>query len=207
MSTPEPPPVEVDRSAVFTALTGRAGANPSHEGTIRGMLLAAYGQRPDGNPDTTEAARRLHLTPRTVRRWLANERAQKPAPKSTNVDRLRTSARRSESTKRGRTSALRRRRDQIQAAQAAPARPGAAAPAPPVKAISLTGVQGPHGAGQDDYKRNRTIRLTMTPDDTDAMYTAYEQGGHQGFTTWARGRADRYVDGWEFDNIDDLRVE
>ncbi len=45
-----------------------------------------------------------------------------------------------------------------------------------MKAISLTGVQGPHGAGQDDYKRNRTIRLTMSSDHTDAMYAAYEAG-------------------------------
>lgn len=205
MTRPQPGP-QIDTD-LFAALTGREA--PAGEGRIAAALRTAYGERGDGRPDTTVAARRLGVSTRTVRRWLQQER-EGLTPASTNVTRLEVAARRARTTRRGRAAALRARRAaDAPAPTAAPRSRGRGAPTPAlpkVKAVSVTGSQGPVGAGNNSYKRYRTIRLSLSDSDNQAMLDAYERGGDAGFAQWLTDRSQGYVSGWQFDDVSDLTL-
>ena len=71
----------------------------------------------------------------------------------------------------------------------------------------MTGQQGPLRSGTA-YRRRRKITLDLTPEATEEMLTAYEDGGDKGYMAWLEGYAsENYLDDWGFDSITDVAVD
>ncbi|MBV6762661.1 terminal protein [Rhodococcus opacus] len=189
------------RSMVFGALTGRpeAAVTPQAGGRpdLKGMLLAAYGLNRRGGLDTATAAKDLGVTQRTVQRWVASAGHQRiAAPKRDTLSALMKKARQAATTQRGRKAALAAVRASKQGK--ALANHGGH--------IRIRGHQGPSAAGKT-YKRDREIRLELSPSEVEAMWSAYEQGGDKAFSSWITDHADiQYVAGWEFERIDEMHL-
>lgn len=197
--TPSPDPHR--RSTVFGALTGRMGASVTGHGAahpdVKGMLLAAYGRTRRGSLDTAAAAKDLGVTQRTVQRWVAGEGHQRiAAPKADTMGKLTKKAKQAATTQHGRRAAIATVRESKQGK--ALANHGGH--------IRVRGHQGPSAAGKT-YKRDREIRLELSPSEVQAMWSAYEQGGDKAFSSWITEHSDnQYVAGWEFERIDELHI-
>lgn len=176
---------------VFQRLTGRTDADSSEGDSVRGMLEAAFGRGPRGGAvNATEAAKRLGVSPGTVRRWAAG--TQKPA--GDKLSGIRKAARQASSTKRGRRNATKDFRTSATGAQAL--RVGTK--------LWISGQQGVGGYSQG-YARDRRVTVDVNPDDVGALLAAYEEGGDAGAREWMRTFLDvNYVAGWDFVTIDDF---
>ena len=181
------------RSALFQALTGRAGADVSGAPTadLRGMLLAAFGPSPRDptRPNTALAAQRLGITQRTVQRYLAaegRERIGRPRPDI--LRRISTAARQAASTQRGRAAAVRDVRDS----------------GLPRWGMSLTirGLQGP----DPDYQRRRTVTMNLDPDHAGAFIDAYVAHGENGALGYLADNAEHVyqIESWHFADVTDV---
>ena len=195
------------RSSLFRGLTGRQGADVSGKaGTspdLRGMLLAAYGPGARGGVNTAAAAQDLGVSRRTVERWVAPEGRQRIAkPKADTLRKLSTKSRQSATTRQGRRAAIKSVRESKQGKSIA--KYGAT--------VRIQGKQGVAGGG-GFYIRKRSIQIPpdqggMSPDDVEALWSAYERGGDKELSAWLTEYAsNRYVDGWTFESIDDISID
>jgi DNA-binding transcriptional regulator YdaS (Cro superfamily) len=177
------------RNTFFRRMTGRRDADVAEGASIRGMLQAAYGRGPRGGAvNARAAAQDLGVSPGTVRRWSAG--TQRPSP--AHLKALQWAARRAATTKRGRRAATADFRASARGRQAL--RAG--------DKLRVSGTQGPR-----DYPRDREVAVDMSPEDVEAMLTAYEEGGDRGLHDWMTDYLDNnYVAGWEFLTIDDLGI-
>jgi transcriptional regulator with XRE-family HTH domain len=175
----------------FQRISGRRDADSAEGGSIRGMLQAAFGRGPRGAAvNAATAAKRLGVSPGTVRRWAAG--TQKPA--EGRLAAIRTAARRVTSTKRGRRAATADFRTSAAGAQAL--RTGSK--------IWISGEQGVGGYEQG-YARDRRIATDISAEDIQALLAAYEEGGDAGLRDWLKRFLDaNYVAGWDFVTIDDF---
>lgn len=175
----------------FQRISGRREADSAEGGSVRGMLQAAFGRGPRGAAvNAAAAAKRLGVSPGTVRRWAAG--TQKPA--ANRLASIRTAARRVSSTKRGRRSAAKDFRTSAAGAQAL--RTGSK--------LWISGEQGVGGYSQG-YARDRRVAVDINPDDVAAFLAAYEEGGDAGLLDWMKAFLDtNYVAGWDFVTIDDF---
>ncbi|HUO37599.1 MAG TPA: hypothetical protein VMU34_07080 [Mycobacterium sp.] len=170
-------------------MSGRAEADVAQGASMRGMLQAAYGRGPRGGAvNARAAAQDLGVSPGTVRRWAAG--TQQPSPAHSRA--VQSAARRAAGTKRGRRAATADFRASSRGQQAL--RAG--------DKIWVSGIQGPR-----DYSRDRQVSVDMTPEDVEAMLSAYEDRGNRGLREWMTGFLDNnYVAGWEFLTIDDFGI-
>lgn len=186
------------QSEFFGKLTGRRGADTSGRPgstNLKAQLLAAYGPGKRSEINTAAAARDLGVSRRTVERWLAPEGRQRIAkPRAETLKALAHKAKRAASTQSARRAAMSTMRSSKQGK--ALAKYGAK--------IRIDAVQGP---GPREYARDRLITLALTPDQVEAMWNAYERGGDKGMTDWMNKRAQDYVGGWEFFQINSFDVE
>ena len=89
-------------STFYRRMSGRGEADVAEGASARGMLQAAFGRGPRGGAvNARAAAQALGVSPGTVRRWSAG--TQRPSPG--HLAALRSAARRSTTTKRGRRAA------------------------------------------------------------------------------------------------------
>ena len=155
------------------------------------MLQAAFGRGPRGGAvNAADAAKRLGVSPGTVRRWAAG--TQQPAAQT--LSRIRTAARRASSTKRGRRNATKDFRTSVAGARAL--RTGSK--------LWISGQQGVGGYSQG-YARDRRVAVDINPDDVGALLAAYEENGDAGVREWMKSFLDtNYVAGWDFVTIDDF---
>lgn len=176
---------------IFKGLTGRAG---SPTGSVRDMLTSAFGTNARGGPNTRAAASELGVSQRTVQRWIAGEnRKQRNAPRADHLSTLRTKARQSTTTKKGRKAALDQSRSRFASRKSAK--------------LTTHGLQGPEGGGKG-YSRMRTVSLELSGTDIDAMFDAYEKGGDKAVTQWLeQHHSANYVPGWTFENIDHIKID
>ena len=177
----------------YRRMSGRREADVADGASARGMLQAAFGRGPRGGAvNAKTAAQALGVSPGTVRRWSAG--TQRPSPG--HLAALRSAARRSISTKRGRRAATADFRGSAQGRQA-------------LRRGSKIWVSGEQGVGGYDqgYARDRRVAADVTPDEIEAMLRAYEEGGDRGLREWMTGFFDdKYVAGWDFVTIDDFGV-
>ncbi|WP_293003263.1 helix-turn-helix transcriptional regulator [Mycobacterium sp.] len=178
-------------NTVFQRLSGRKDADSSKGDDVRGMLQAAFGRGPRGGAvNAADAAKRLGVSPGTVRRWAAG--TQQPAAQT--LSRIRTAARRASSTKRGRRNATKDFRTSVAGARAL--RTGSK--------LWISGQQGVGGYSQG-YARDRRVAVDINPDDVGALLAAYEENGDAGVREWMKSFLDtNYVAGWDFVTIDDF---
>jgi hypothetical protein len=178
--------------SLFQGLTGRQGTPTG--GSVRDMIVAAFGTTKRGGPNTRAAAEQLGVSQRSVQRWLAGEnRQQRNKPRADHLSTLRTKARQSATTKKGRKAALDSSRSRFSNRKSA--------------RLTTHGMQGPEGGGKG-YARQRAVTIELSGDDIDAMFDAYEQRGDAGVTEWLeRHHSDHYVPGWTFENIDRIGLE
>lgn len=177
---------------IFQGLTGRKGAPTG--GNVRDMIVAAFGTTKRGGPNTRAAAEQLGVSQRSVQRWIAGEnRKQRHAPRSDHLSTLRTKARQSATTKKGRKTSLDGARARFSGRKSA--------------RLTTYGMQGPEGGGKG-YSRQRGVTLELDADDIDAMFDSYEKGGDAGVTQWLeQHHSNNYVPGWTFENIDRIGLE
>lgn len=196
------PKTELDKDAgrrqsLFRGLTGRTGdVSGDTEVSTASMLRAAYGSTARGGIDTKAAAKDLGVSQRSVQRWIASEERQHARPRADRLKAIATKARQAATTQRGRKQALRGVRDS--SAGKKMAAKGAS--------ISVDGRQGPSGA-KATYVRQRAIGLSLSPNEVESLWAAYEQGGDKAASTWLTNHAgDNYLDGWQFESIDSLNM-
>lgn len=178
--------------SIFQGLTGRKGTPTG--GSVRDMLVAAFGTTKRGGPNTRAAAESLNVSQRSVQRWIAGEdRQQRNKPRADHLSNLRTKARQSATTKKGRKSSLDSSRSRFAGRKSA--------------RLTTYGMQGPEGGGKG-YSRLRGVTLELGADDIDAMFDAYEKSGDAGVTEWLeQHHSATYVPGWTFDSIDRIGLE
>lgn len=167
----------------FRAFGGEG--NPG--GDLREQLLAIGGSSPRSasGVNISAAAKRLKINERTIRGWL-NE-GRHPSGKSSR--RVRTLARNAGRTKAGRKATVERARAE-----------GAFAG---VRAVSISGMQGPRRSGKD-YARLRTISVPLGADDLDRLQAAYANGGEGAVDEELTGIVEReYMPGWGVQKYDD----
>lgn len=177
------------------SISGRAQADSSSAASPLGKLQAAFGRGPRGGAvNAKEAARKLGVSPATIRRW-ANGSQQ---PSTDHHNALTTVARQATSTKAGRRALTNDFRNSAKGKAAA--QNGAT--------VRVSGYQGPSGtkSKKDDYCRDRVTPLSpspLSPQDIDDMLRAYENGGDKGLQEWMTAIAgERYADDWEYITID-----
>ena len=175
----------------FQRISGRRDADSAEGRSVAGMLAAAFGRGPRGAAvNAAAAAKRLGVSPGTVRRWAAG--TQKPA--TARLVTIRAAARRVSSTKRGRRTATADFRSS----------PAGAAALQTGSKLWISGEQGVGGYDQG-YARERRVVTDISPEDIKALLAAYEEGGDGGLREWLRGFLDaNYVAGWDFVTIDDF---
>ncbi|BAE45950.2 terminal protein [Rhodococcus qingshengii] len=182
----------------FGKLTGRQGADISGQpnaSNLKAQLLAAYGPGKRSEINTAAAARDLGVSKRTVERWLAPEGRQRIAkPRTETLNALARKAKQSASTRTSRKEAMSSVRSSARG-----------------KALSNFGgkikIDAVQGPGTREYARDRMITLALTPDQVESMWSAYENGGDKGMINWMNSRAQDYVGGWEFYQINSFDVE
>lgn len=175
------------RNTFFRRMTGRADADVSGTGSMRGMLQAAFGRGPRGGVvDTKAAAQALGVSRGTVRRWAAGTQQPKPAHLKT----VEASARRAASTKAGRRAGTAAFRTSTQGRTAL--RTGST--------VWIRGVHGPSG-----YERDREVSgRPLGPEQLDALLQAYEERGEEGLIAELTGFMSDYVADWNFLTIEDF---
>ncbi len=181
------------RTAIFRALTGNTHADVGSGKDTAGMLRTVYGttRRGEFTVDTREAAKRLGVSQRTVQRWLKGTHA----PSTDHLKQLQTRSRQAVTTKRGRARAIRRATTGINAQ----AREKGAN-------IRVAGNQGPAG-GDLGYARDRITARNLSPQEYEALLNAYAEGGDTAAlehmqSVWSQ----KYVDGWAFNSVQDMRL-
>lgn len=183
------------RTTVFEALTGKRSGDLTGHGDVLAQLLTIGGEssRTKSGIDLTRAAKRLRCSRRTVERWVhAAETGTGQHPSKALGDKLARQARQTATTKRGRKAAMRAARRGV---------------GPAGKRLTISGLQGPRRAGTD-YARQRDIVLTLTPDQAQEMFDAYEEGGEQGWLDWAQQWSDEnYLDQWQILDVSGLTVD
>lgn len=189
------------RQSVFQGLFGRRDVELDVSGkssNIVAMLRTAFGEGRQGRPvDTKAAASGLGVSQRTVQRWIAGEGKQRiKAPRTEHLAALRKASRQAATTRKGRKRMIDDARRSRRFAQGQ------------AKGIRLTvrGMSGFADGGQH-YLRYRSVPLKLTPDQVDAMWSAYEQGGDKGFSQWLTSRSQDYLTGWEYESIDSLQFD
>lgn len=177
--------------ALFRGLTGRAG-NPT--GSIKEMLIAAYGSNKPGRPDTRKAAQDLGVSQRTVQRWIAGEdRKQRNKPKADSLSKVRIRARQAATTKKGRKAAVQKARENLSNRKAVQ--------------LSIYAMQGPKTGGKD-YSRLRSTSIQVSGDEVEAMFDAYERGGDKAVTQWLETQySGSYVPDWGLADIRDMKLQ
>lgn len=178
---------QVNRDLLYKVMSGDVDAAPSSS-SMRGALLAIAGSssRTKSGVDVGAAAKKLGVSRRTVQRWLTGNHK----PTASTAKKITTKARQAASTKRGRRATRRRRQE---------------APAP--RKIQVTGSMGPE-AGGAQYLRMRTAAVSLDPEDVEAMYDAWENGGEKGFQQWLNTKYDAdYLEGFHFASVDDVTLE
>ncbi len=180
---------------VLGRISGRAEADTTTAASARGMLQAAFGRGPRGGPvNAKAAAQALGVSQGTVRRWASG--TQKPS--ADRLKSLRSAARRSTTTKRGRKVAV----DEFRNSSAGK---DALQRGTTFWVFGYQGVPAPLG---DDYSRdNRMMQRNLTPVEVEDMLRRFEDEGIDGFRDWlhAQGTAYRMGEGeWEFTDIYDL---
>ncbi len=177
------------RQALFTALTGNAGAQVSGTSSdVRGMLSTVYGTVRNGQPavDTREAAKRLGVSQRTVQRWIKGENA--PAP-----ERLKTiqkKSRQAATTKRGRARAVKRATTSSKFVTEG-------------VRVRVAGDQGPAG-----YSRDRSAAQKLSPEEYQELLEAFAEGGEAGALEFLQSvMSEKYVDNWQFNRVNDFRID
>lgn len=188
------------RNTVFSALTGIAGdVSGDPGGQLRDMLMAIGGPaKTKSGINLTEVAAELGVTRRTVERWVTTDGAERGKPKPATLKTVATKARQAASTARGRVKAMGR----MQSGAGGGSR-GAAISTYGAK-LTVRAHQGVVAGGRE-YLRDRTISMTLNPDDVAAMQAAYAQGGDKAFVRWAENHADTtYAAGWGMDRIDSI---
>lgn len=177
------------RTALFRALTGNTNANVGG-GDVAGMLRTVYGttRRGEFRVDTREAAKRLGVSQRTVQRWLKSTHN----PSTEHLKTLQTKSRQAVTTKRGRARAIRRATTGINAE----ARQKGAN-------VTVAGNQGP-GA---PYARDRVTARNLSPEEYEDLLNAYAEGGDNAALEYLQSVwSEKYVDGWAFTSVDDMRL-
>lgn len=178
--------------SIFQGLTGRQGSPTG--GSVRDMIIGAFGTTKRGGPNTRAAAEALGVSQRSVQRWIAGkDRKQRNAPRSDHLSNLRVKARQAVSTKKGRKASLDQSRQRFAGR----------------KSTKLTthGLQGPEGGGKG-YSRVRTVSIELSSGDLDAMFDAYERGGDSAVTDWLQQHhSANYVPGWTFENIQHIKLD
>ena len=179
-------------TSLFQGLTGRQGTPTG--GSIRGLVVAAFGTTKRGGPNTRAAAEHFGVSQRTVQRWIAGEdRKQRNKPRADRFSELRMRARQAASTKKGRARALTESRSRFSTRKSA--------------RMTTHGVQGPASGGKG-YARPRTVTLELGPADIDALFDAYETGGDKGAQEWLeRHHSMNYVPDWHFESIDRISLQ
>jgi DNA-binding transcriptional regulator YdaS (Cro superfamily) len=181
------------RNTFLQRISERREATTAPSGSIRGMLQAIFGRGPRGAAvNARAAAQTLGVSVGTVRRWAAG--TQKPSAERLSA--IRTAARRATTTKRGRRAATAEFRSSAQGSQA-------------LQAGSKIWVSGEQGVGGYDqgYARDRRVATDISPDQLEALLSAYEEGGDRGLRDWLRNFFDdQYVAGWDFVTIDDFGI-
>lgn len=177
--------------SIFQGLTGRPGATTG--GSVRDMVISAFGTNKRGGPNTRAAAEQLGVSQRSVQRWIAGEdRKQRNAPRSDRLSTLRIKARQAATTKKGRKASLDQSRARFAGRKSAK--------------LTTHGLQGPEGGGKG-YTRMRTVSVELSGTDVDAMFDAYERGGDAAVTQWLeQHHSANYVPGWTFESIQSLKV-
>ncbi|UQN31787.1 hypothetical protein [Brachybacterium kimchii] len=177
---------------IFQGLTGRQGSPTG--GSVRSMIVAAFGTTSRGGPNTRAAAQELGVSQRSVQRWIAGEdRKQRSKPRADHLSTLRTSARQAATTKKGRKASLDKARSRFANRKSA--------------RLTTHGMQGPEGGGTG-YSRQRTVTVELGANDIDAMFDAYEKGGDAAVTQWLeQHHSANYVPGWTFEGIDTIGIE
>lgn len=186
------------RGSFFAAFSGLAKDVFSGKSSdVRGMLTAVYGLTGRGHVDTRAAAKDLGVSQRTVQRWIADDARQHNKPRREHLSKLQTKAKRAPTTKRGRRAAV------SVAKQSAKGRSSQSRKGK----LNVRGRQGVF-AGRDGkknyYVRYRTAHMDVNPDQMDAMWAAYADGGDKGLSTWLHEHSQDYVDDWHFESIDGI---
>ncbi len=179
-------------SQFFGTMTGRTGdiSGRPDPANIKDQLLAAYGPGRRSEVNTAAAAKDLGVSQRTVERWIAPQGRQRITnPRLGTLATLAGRAKQAATTKTGRRTAMRTVRVSKQGKSLA--KYGGK--------LTIDAVQGPK-----NYERDRAITLELTPDQVEAMWAAYEQGGDKAMVGWLNGRGDDYVGGWSFLQINDF---
>lgn len=182
------------RGTLFSALTGRGGdVSGRSDADVRGMLLAIGGPaNTKSGINLTAVAAELGVSRRTAERWVTNA-SQRIRLRGNNLAKVVARSRQAATTKAGRRNAL------TTARQGPRARRGSS--------LSVTGLQGPLRSGTA-YRRRRKITLDLSPESTQEMLAAYEDGGDKGYMAWLEGYAsENYFDDWGFDSITDVAVD
>lgn len=186
------------RQTIFQGLFGGRGVELDVSGkgsNIMSMLRTAFGEGKQGRPvDTKAAAAGLGVSQRTVQRWIAGDGKQRiKSPRSDHLVALRKASRQAATTRKGRKRMIDEARRSRRHAQGQ------------TKGIRLT-VRGTSGFadGGQHYLRYRSVPLKLTPDQVDAMWSAYERGGDKEFSNWLTGRSQDYLSGWEYEHIDSI---
>jgi hypothetical protein len=176
------------RNTFFRRMTGRRGADVSAAGGVRAWLLAAFGRGPRGGAvNATAAARKLGVSPGTVRRWAAG--TQQPTPQHHKA--LQASARRAATTKAGRQAGTADFRSSPQGRRAS--RAGTT--------VWVYGFQGP-----ENYERDREISgIPIDPEQLESLLRAYEEGGERALvSTLADVLNSNYLADWSLLTIEDF---
>lgn len=164
--------------ALRAALTGRSSMSGQ---SLRDKLLLIGGasKRTKTGVDHARAAKKLGVSPTTVRRWLTAEGGQRPS--GANRRKIGRSAQRAGRTKAGRAAMLAAQRSQNKR-----------------KIVDIQAFQGPM-RGNTEYHRVRSTQLVLDPEDVEAMLDAYENGGESGFKSWASQHwGQDYLEDWSF---------
>lgn len=173
------------KDTFFTALTGRGVNNNPND--LRGLLETAFGLGPRGGLNTRAAAQALGVSQRTVERWVTTTGQQRHKASAGNLSKLRASARRARTTKKGRAQAMAPKAGDRQARNGAH--------------VTMRGVQGVR-----DYERERYVEWDIDPAHVEAVRQAYIDGGEAGARqamedVWS----DAYGAGdWSIARLDDI---
>ena len=183
------------RGEIFRWVTGRSDVQVEGESSdIHGMLMAAGGpsSRTKSGIDLTAAAAKLGVSRRTVERWhKTSQTGQGQRPSPGHLKNLAKAARQAATTKAGRAQWL-------ASARSDPRYRGGGR-------LVVDAYQGP-GDSEGEYMRDRAVTHMLDRAELEEFWSAYEQGGDKGVTSWLSSRGEDYLSGWRTGQIYDLTV-
>lgn len=166
---------------------GRAPRDPHKRMLSLLEIIGGTSKRTKSGVNTAAAAKRLGVSPGTVRRWANNPEAH---PNAATQAKMLATARRMTNTKRGRTSAMR----EIRAHQVFD-RP---------MTLDITAMQGPagsatKGAPVSDYLRDRRTHFDITAEEANQLLDLYQDSGPDAVHDWVNDMLSQryYHGGWE----------